>query len=123
MEKIFEVSEELKKGDVILVNLNPAKGGEKKKIRPCLIIQNDVGNKFSPLTIIAVITSQKEIDKKYPTDVWVEKGEGGLDIPSIIQCDQIRTIDKKRIIKYFDSFNASIMGEVNKALKISLDLT
>ena len=123
MEKIFEVSEELKKGDVILVNLNPAKGGEKKKIRPCLIIQNDVGNKFSPLTIIAVITSQKEIDKKYPTDVWVEKGEGGLGVPSIVQCDQIRTIDKNRIIKKFDSFNASIMEEVNKALKISLDLT
>jgi len=123
MEKIFKVSEELKKGDVILVDLDPAKGAEKKKTRPCLIIQNDTGNKFSPLTIIAVITSQKEIDKKYPTDVWVEKGEGGLDVPSIIQCDQIRTIDKNRIIKKFDSFNASIMEEVNKALKISLDLT
>jgi mRNA interferase MazF len=123
MEKIFEVSEELKKGDVILVDLDPAKGAEKKKTRPCLIIQNDTGNKFSPLTIIAVITSQKEIDKKYPTDVWVEKGEGGLDVPSIIQCDQIRTIDKNRIIKKFDSFNASIMEEVNEALKISLDLT
>lgn len=123
MEKTFKVSEELKRGDVILVDLDPARGAEKKKTRPCLIIQNDTGNKFSPLVIIAVITSQKEIDKKYPTDVWIEKGEGGLDVPSIVQCDQIRTIDKNRIIEKFGYLDASRMVEVDKALKISLDLT
>jgi len=117
------VSDELKRGEIVLVDLNPAKGAEKKKTRPCLIIQNDTGNIFSPLTIIAVITSQKKIDKKYPTDVWVDKGEGGLDSPSIIQCDQIRTIDKNRIIKKFGCLNVSIMKKVDKALKISLDLT
>ncbi len=116
------MKEELNRGDVVLVNLNPAKGAKKKKTRPCLIIQNDTGNRFSPLTIIAVITSQKEIDKKYPTDVWIEKGEGGLDYPSIIQSDQIRTIDKNRIIDKFGYLDASRMEEVNKALKISLDL-
>jgi mRNA interferase MazF len=123
MEKTFKVRQELKRGDVILVNLDPARGAEKKKTRPCLIIQNDTGNKFSPLVIIAVITSQKEIDKKYPTDVWVEKGEGGLDVPSIVQCDQIRTIDKNRIIEKFGYLDSSRMVEVDKALKISLDLT
>jgi len=123
MEKTFKVSEELKRGDVILVDLDPARESEKKKTRPCLIIQNDTGNKFSPLVIIAVITSQKEIDKKYPTDVWIEKGEGGLDVPSIVQCDQIRTIDKNRIIEKFGYLDASRMVEVDKALKISLDLT
>ncbi|MBA7663483.1 Endoribonuclease EndoA [subsurface metagenome] len=87
-----------------------------------MIIQNDTGNRFSPLTIIAVITSQKEIDKKYPTDVWVDKGEGGLDYPSVIQCDQIRTIDKNRIIDKFGYLDTSRMEEVNRALKISLDL-
>ena len=102
---------ELKRGDVIQVNLNP-----------CLIIQNDIGNKFSPLTIIAVITSQKGFDKKYPTDVWVEQGEGGLISPSIIQCNQIRTIDKNRIIKKFGCLDVPRMVEINKALKISLGL-
>jgi len=122
MEKTSEVNEELKRGDVVLVDLDPAKGAEKKKTRPCLVIQNDVGNQFSPLTIIAIITSQKEIDKKYPTDVWINEGEGGVDYPSIIQCDQIRSIDKGRIIKKFECLNSSIMEDVNKALKISLDL-
>ena len=99
------MSNDIKRGEIVLVDLGPAIGAEKKKTRPCLIIQNDTGNKFSPLTIVAVIASQKEIDKKYPTDVWTEKGEGGLNNPSIIQCDQIRTIDKKRIIKRFKSLD------------------
>jgi len=116
------VSDELKRGEIVLVNLDPAEGAEKKKTRPCLVIQNDTGNKFSPLTIIAVITSQKEIDKQYPTDVWIDKGEGGLNYPGIIQCDQIRTIDKKRIIKKSGYLNISMMKKVDKALKISLDL-
>jgi mRNA interferase MazF len=122
MVRVFEVSEKLERGDVVLVNLDPAKGAEKRKARSCLIIQNDTGNQFSPLTIIAVVTSQKEIDRKYPTDVWIKKNEGGLGIPSIVQCDQIRTIDKSRIIKKFGCLNASIMDEVNEAIKISLDL-
>jgi mRNA interferase MazF len=113
---------EIKRGDIVYVGLDPARGAEKKKTRPCLVIQNDVGNKYSPLTIIAVITSQKEISKKYPTDVWLDKGEGGLNSPSIIQGDQIRTIDKKRIIKKLKSLDAKRMFEVNNALKISLGL-
>lgn len=116
------MSNDLKRGEIVLVNLDPAIGAEKKKTRPCLVIQNDTGNKFSPLTIIAVITSQKEIDKKYPTDVWVDKGEGGLDNPSVIQCDQIRTIDKRRIIERFGFLDISRMEEVDKALKVSVDL-
>jgi len=116
------VIEELGRGEIVLVDLNSARGAEKRKIRPCLIIQNDIGNKFSPLTIIAVITSQKEINKKFPTDVWIGKGEGGLEHPSIIQCDQIRTIDKRRIIKKTGAVDISVMKEVDGALRISLDL-
>ncbi len=116
------MSDDLKRGDIILVSLDPTRGAEKKKTRPCLVIQNDIGNKVSPLTIVVVVTSQKEIDKKYPTDVWVNKGEGGLDYPSVIQCDQIRTIDKIRIIKRFGTLDSSIMEKVNQALKISVDL-
>ncbi len=116
------MSLELKRGETVLVDLNPARGAEKKKTRPCLVIQNDIGNRFSPLTIVAVITSQKEIDKQYPTDVWTTKGEGGLDYPSIIQCDQIRTIDKTRVIKKIGSLDPSRMKEVDQAIKVSLGL-
>jgi mRNA interferase MazF len=115
--------QEARRGDVFIVNLDPAKGAEKKKTRPCIVIQNDVGNRFSPLTIVAVITSQKDIKKKYPTDIWIDKGHGGLDYPSIIQCDQIRTIDKTRLLKKLGSLGSALMKEVAKALKISLDLT
>lgn len=58
--------------------------------------------------------------EQYPTDVWVNKDSGGLTRDSIIQCDQIRTIDKKRIIKKFGSFDNAVIKEVNKAVKISL---
>lgn len=114
---------EVKRGGVILVDLEPRIGSEKGKTRPCVVIQNDIGNKYSPLTIIAVITSQKEIDRKYPTDVWVLKGNGGLNFDSIVQCDQIRTIDKKRVIKTFGHLDDAVMKEVDKAAKISLALS
>lgn len=116
------MSIEVRRGDVILIDLEPIIGSEKGKTRPCVIIQNDIGNKYSPLTIVAVITKQKEIDKKYPTDVWVNKGAGGLDNDGIIQCDQIRTIDKKRIIKKYGSFDNTITEDIDKSIKISLDL-
>ena len=116
MEKDF------RRGAVVLVNLNPTIGSETGKVRPCVIVQNDVGNAFSPVTIVAVITSQKSLSQKYPVDVWVGKGEGGLDVPSIVLCDQIRTIDKRRIAKRLGRFSSPIMKEVDSALKISLAL-
>ena len=113
---------DLKRGDVVRVNLNPAVGSETGKVRPCVIIQNDVGNTYSPVTIVAVITSQKSLSKTYPVDVWVGNEEGGLDVPSIVLCDQIRTVDKRRIIKRLGHFSDSIMRDVDQALKISLAL-
>lgn len=117
------MSIEIRRGDVISVDLDPVKGSETGGTRPCLVMQNDIGNTYSPVTIIAVITRQKEIKKKYPTDVWVKKGDGGLEKDSIIQCDQIRTIDKKRIIEKYGCFDTAIMEEIDKSIKISLDLT
>ena len=113
---------EIKRGDTVLVDLEPVKGSETGKIRPCVVIQNDIGNKFSSTTIVAIITSQKEISKQYPTDVWIEIGEGGLNYASIIQCDQIRTIDKSRIINKIGTLDVKIMQKANKALIISMDL-
>jgi mRNA interferase MazF len=113
---------DLKRGDVVWVNLNRTIGAEAGKITPCVIIQNDVGNKYSPVTIVAVITSQERLSQKYPVDVWVGKGEGGLDAPSIILGDQIRTVDKRRITKRLGQFSDPIMKEVDRAIKISLAL-
>lgn len=111
----------LLRGDVYLVNLDPIIGNEIGKAWPAVIIQNDIGNKFSPVTIIAPITSIKEITKPLPIMISLENGEGGLNEASYVDCGQIRTIDKdKRLITKFGSLDKSKMNEIDKALKISL---
>lgn len=113
----------LLRGDVYLVNLDPIVGKEIGKARPAVIIQNDIGNKFSPVTIIAPITSSKEIIKPLPIMIFLKKGEGGLLEDSYIDCGQIRTIDiKQRLITRFGKLDKKKMQEVDKALKISLSL-
>lgn len=113
----------LLRGDVYLVNLDPIIGKEIGKARPAVIIQNDIGNKFSPVTIIAPISSVKEITKPLPIMLFLEKGEGGVNEESYVDCGQIRTIDKdKRLITKYGSLSKSKMNEVDKALKISLSL-
>lgn len=113
----------LLRGDVYLVNLDPIVGKEIGKARPAVIIQNDIGNKFSPVAIIAPITNAKEINKPLPIMIFLEKGEGGLEEDSYVDCGQIRTVDKdKRLISKFGSLNKTKMLEVDSALKISLSL-
>lgn len=111
----------LSRGDIVIVNLEPIKGSEQGGTRPCLIIQNDISNKHSPITIIAAITS-KEFSKNYPTNVFLSKTDSKLDKDSTILLNQIRTIDKRRIIKKVSSLNNFILNKVNLALKISLGL-
>lgn len=113
----------LLRGDVYLVNLNPIVGKEIGKARPAVIIQNDIGNKFSPVTIIAPISSTKEITKPLPITIFLEKGEGGLKEESYVDCGQIRTVDKEqRLITKLGSLEKDQMDEVDKAIKISLAL-
>lgn len=113
----------LLRGDIYLVNLDPIIGKEIGKARPAVIIQNDIGNKFSPVTIIAPISSVKEITKPLPIMIILGKGEGGLNEESYVDCGQIRTLDKdKRLITKFGSLSKSKMNEIDKALKISLSL-
>jgi len=109
----------IKRGDIFLINLEPVKGSEQGGIRPCLIIQNNYGNKYSPLTIIAPITS-KHFTKEFPTNVFLEKKESKLNRDSTILLNQIRTIDKKRLIKKISSLNEHLIRSVDLALKISL---
>lgn len=113
----------LLRGDVYLVNLDPIVGKEIGKARPAVIIQNDIGNKFSPVTIIAPISSVKEITKPLPIMIYLQKGEGGLKEESYIDCGQIRTVDKEqRLITKFGSLEKEKMLKVDKAIKISLAL-
>ena len=113
----------LLRGDVYLVNLDPIIGKEIGKARPSVIIQNDIGNKFSPVTIIAPISSVKEITKPLPIMIFLKKGEGGLSEDSYVDCGQIRTVDKdQRLITKFGTLDKSKLLEVDKALKVSLSL-
>ncbi|MBI4148562.1 type II toxin-antitoxin system PemK/MazF family toxin [Candidatus Woesearchaeota archaeon] len=109
---------EIKRGDVWLVSLDPTTGHEIKKSRPAVIIQNDIGNKFSPITIIAPITSQGT-DKVYPIEVLCTV----LDRPGKILLNQIRAIDKLRLVKKLGRLDDDALVAVDDALKISLGLT
>jgi mRNA interferase MazF len=111
----------IRRGDIFLANLEPIKGSEQGGIRPVLIIQNDISNKHSPVTIIAAITS-KIFDKEFPTNVFVSQKDSKLDKDSTILLNQIRTIDNSRLIKKIGSLDSLIMNQVDKSLKVSLFL-
>ncbi len=110
----------IRRGDIWLVNLDPTVGHKIKKIRPSLIIQNNLGNQFSPVTIIAPITS-KNIDNVYPFEVLVDITS--LERKSKILLNQIRAIEKERLIKKIASITPEFLEEVNVALKMSLGLS
>lgn len=111
----------MKRGEIFLADLDPVIGNEQGRTRPVLIIQNDVANEASPVTIVAAITS-KVYEKNFPTNVFLEEREAGLGKPSTILLNQIRTIDKSRLVKKVGRINNIISKEVNMALKISLQL-
>ena len=114
---------EHKRGDIVLVDLEPFRGSEQGKIRPCIIIQNDIANKFSPVTNIIPVTDAKNVRKWYPCLVNLEIKESGLEKDSVAQCNQIRTIDaENRIIKSIGHISGQIMQEIDQALKIQLAL-
>jgi len=112
----------VKRGDILLVNLEPAYGSEQGKIRPCLIVQNDIANKFSPTTIIVPLTTAVS-NKQYPTEPVIEAGDSGLKERSAVLCNQIRTISvEDRILKNIGSLKPEIMKKIDDALKATLAL-
>lgn len=112
---------EVKRGYIFFADLSPVVGSEQGGVRPVLIIQNDVGNRYSPTVIVAAITSQ--IDKaKLPTHVEVSAAEYNLDHNSVILLEQIRTIDKQRLQKKVTELDEKIMQRVDESLRISLGL-
>lgn len=112
---------EYKRGDIWLANLDPVIGSEQGKTRPVLIIQNDIANEYSPVVIVAALTTAVG-PKEYPTEVRVRAPEGGLKQDSVVLLNQIRTIDKQRLITYWGRLSPETMRKVDEALKISLGL-
>ena len=107
------------RGEVWLVNWNPARGSEQAGKRPALVIQNDIGNEKSSTTIVAAISGSVKI---YPMNVKIDPPEGGLKRPSIVKTGQILTVSKERLEKRLGKISAKKMEEVNRAIELSLDL-
>ena len=111
----------VKRGDIYYADLSPVVGSEQGGIRPVLVIQNDIGNKYSPTVIAAAITSQ--INKaKMPTHIELAAKDYGLNKDSEILLEQIRTIDKRRLREKIGRIDDRLMASVNNALSISFGL-
>lgn len=111
----------VKRGDIFYADLSPVVGSEQGGIRPVLVVQNDVGNKYSPTIIVAAITSR--INKaKMPTHIEIKGDEYGLSKDSVILLEQIRTIDKKRLKERIGHIDDVAIDAVNEAVSVSLGL-
>lgn len=111
----------VKRGDIFYADLSPVVGSEQGGVRPVLIIQNDVGNKYSPTVIVAAITSQ--INKaKLPTHIELNANEYGLIKDSVVLMEQVRTIDKKRLKEKIGHINEDLLFKIDEALAISFGI-
>ena len=113
---------EVNRGDIFYADLSPVVGSEQGGVRPVLVIQNDVGNKFSPTVIIAAITSQI-MKAKLPTHIELNKEKYNLAKDSVVLLEQIRTLDKRRLKEKLSSIDDVTMRDVDVAVMISLGIT
>ena len=112
----------VKRGDMFYADLSPVIGSEQGGIRPVLVIQNDMGNKYSPTVIVSAITSQTN-KNKLPTHIELDSKEFGLKADSVVVTEQIRTIDKSRLKEKIGHINDNIiMNKINGALGVSFGL-
>ncbi|AST94130.1 type II toxin-antitoxin system endoribonuclease NdoA [Sutcliffiella cohnii] len=111
----------VKRGDVYFADLSPVVGSEQGGVRPVLVIQNDIGNRFSPTIIVAAITAQIQ-KAKLPTHVEIDAKRYGFERDSVILLEQIRTIDKQRLTDKITHLDEEMMDRVDEALQISLGL-
>lgn len=110
----------MKRGDIYYANLSPVVGSEQGGNRPVVIIQNDIGNKFSPTVIVAAITTVHKT--RMPTHVQLDSNKYGLPKNSVVLLEQIRTIDKKRLTSKIGNLDYNTMDNINKSLAISLGM-
>lgn len=111
----------IKRGDIYYADLSPVVGSEQGGVRPVLIIQNDIGNRYSPTVIAAAITS-RSTKANLPTHIRLPANESGLARDSVVLLEQIRTIDKRRLKERMGSLDLGEMGKVDEALSISFGL-
>lgn len=111
----------IRRGDVYFADLSPVIGSEQGGVRPVVIIQNNIGNKYSPTVIVAAVTSQMN-KAKLPTHLEIKAGQFGLAKDSVLLLEQIRTIDKKRLKEKLGSCDDKFMKTVSRAVNISLGL-
>lgn len=111
----------VRRGDIYYADLSPVVGSEQGGIRPVLIVQNDVGNRFSPTVIAAAITSQTD-KTKLPTHITLPSVDCGLHKDSVVLLEQIRTLDKRRLKECMGRLEDSVMDRVNHAISVSFGL-
>jgi mRNA interferase MazF len=111
----------IKRGDIYYADLSPVIGSEQGGVRPVLIVQNDVGNKYSPTVIAAAITSQ-QFKTKLPTHISVDAAVCGLSKNSVVLLEQIRTLDKQRLREKMGNLPENDMSRINNALSLSVGL-
>jgi mRNA interferase MazF len=116
-----KIEEQVLRGDIYYADLSPVIGSEQGGMRPVLVVQNDIGNKFSPTIIVCAITSQLT-KARLPTHIEIKCGQFGLPKDSVILMEQIRTIDKRRLKDCLGKLDEQYLIKVDKALIISLGL-
>jgi mRNA interferase MazF len=112
----------IRRGSVYLAALDPVVGKEISKTRPVIVVSNDMNNEYSGTVTVLPITSGN-LDKIYPFEVSLAKGTGNLTKSSKAKADQVRTLDRSRIIKFVGTLEDTVVEKIEKALKLHLDLT
>jgi len=110
------------RGQIVAVDLDPVVGHEQGRLRPCVVVQNDVSNRFATTTIVVPLTDARSIPDPSPIYVRVARGDGGLKKDSLVLCDQIRTVERQRFGRFFGVLSPETMRQVDRALLISLGL-
>ena len=115
------MNNQIKRGDIFYADLSPAIGSEQSGVRPVIIVQNDTGNKHSPTVIVAAITSRMN-KAKLPTHIELEADTCGLVMNSVALCEQVRTLDKRRLKDYISYLDRDKMTEIDSAIAVSFGL-
>lgn len=115
---------EIRRGDIVIVELDPTRGSEQRgSNRPCVVVQNDVGNQYSPTTIVAPLTTQYDPEDVYPFEVEVKASNTALDRDSVVDLSQLRVVDiDERVTKNVGSLPTETMAAVDEAIEVSLGL-
>ena len=111
---------DIKRGDLYYAHLDPVIGSEQNGFRPVLILSNDIGNRHSPTVVVAAITGKPE-KMDLPTHYFLPAGNG-LEVPSVVVLEQVRTIDKRRLDDYIGRLNKTTMKGIDRALAVSMGL-